>query len=134
MKAAWCYRELIESPYAFCLCVNEAQYQKEMDRFRVAKADRGDWVAEGKDAALHTLVSNDGDHVAIVCVRPKKDRTLNQLHALLVHEAMHLWRYIREDLGENDPSKEFEAYSMQALSQRLFYAYDDLTKKRKKKK
>lgn len=75
---------------------------------------------------------NDGDSAALVCLKENHGCTLNQVHALLVHEAMHLWRDVRELIGEDEPSKEFEAYAMQAICQRLFYAYDALTKKRKR--
>lgn len=43
---------------------------------------------------------------------------------LLVHEAMHVWRQIREIIGEQYPSLEFEAYYIQAISQELIRGYE----------
>jgi hypothetical protein len=57
--------------------------------------------------------------------------------ALLVHEAVHLWQYIKEDIGEHNPSKEFEAYAIQNLTQELLQSYNiarDRYIKRKNKK
>jgi hypothetical protein len=48
-----------------------------------------------------------------------------QVAALLVHEAVHVWQLFRESIGEHGPSKEFEAYSIQAISQRLMERYRD---------
>lgn len=44
---------------------------------------------------------------------------------LLIHEAAHVWQMIREDIGEHAPSPEFEAYSMQCISQELIGAFCD---------
>jgi hypothetical protein len=41
---------------------------------------------------------------------------------LLVHEATHACQHIRECIGEKEPSSEFEAYSMQAITQGLLAA------------
>jgi len=43
---------------------------------------------------------------------------------LIVHEAMHIWRAMRESIGEHSPSAEFEAYSIQSIAQNLIAAYE----------
>lgn len=45
--------------------------------------------------------------------------------ALVAHECMHAWRIIREDIGEDAPSAEFEAYMLQALVEQTLQAYSD---------
>ncbi len=51
--------------------------------------------------------------------------TLAQLVGIIAHECMHVWRFVREHMGEKKPSVEFEAYSMQAITQDIFCAYTD---------
>ena len=62
----------------------------------------------------------DGKRVAIVTVLKRSPQDTVEL---LVHEAMHVWRDIRESIGEDHPSSEFEAYAMQNITSALFDAY-----------
>lgn len=48
-----------------------------------------------------------------------------EIAGLIVHEATHVWQFVREHMGEKHPSVEFEAYSMQAIFQGLYDAYLD---------
>ena len=54
-----------------------------------------------------------------------------QLAAMLTHEAVHMWQVARERLGEDKPSQEFEAYAIQALTQRLLEEFERQTNKGK---
>jgi hypothetical protein len=131
MKAEWCWRPIIDTPFDFCLCVNEEQYRRELKRLKIPKDMWGEFTLNGKRATVHRFTCNDGDPVAFVCIRPTKDKTIFQMHAVLAHEAVHLKQWMMELIGEDNPSAEFEAYAVQALSQRLFYAYDKLSGKKK---
>jgi hypothetical protein len=42
---------------------------------------------------------------------------------LLVHEVIHAWQWIKRDIGERKPSKEFEAYAVQHMTMLLIDAY-----------
>ena len=42
---------------------------------------------------------------------------------LIAHESAHVWQHIRRDIGENNPSPEFEAYAMQNIIMSLCEAY-----------
>lgn len=42
---------------------------------------------------------------------------------LLCHEAVHVWQEICERIGEEKPSQEFQAYSIQTILQELMRAY-----------
>lgn len=46
-----------------------------------------------------------------------------EIAGLLVHEAVHIWQDWCAMYGEKDPSKEFEAYAIQSISQRLMEEY-----------
>jgi hypothetical protein len=44
--------------------------------------------------------------------------------ALLVHEAVHAWQYVREDIGQTGrEGKEIEAYAIQYLTMKVLDAY-----------
>ena len=76
----------------------------------------------GADATTHFLTLKNKHHAAIVCIGNTRGKSREQIHALLTHEAVHLWRRIKEDLGEDNPNHEFEAYSIQAIAQNLMIA------------
>lgn len=60
---------------------------------------------------------------AIVCLGPTKGFSMVQVHSILAHEAVHIWQEIRGHIGEKYPSHEFEAYSIQSITQNLMTAY-----------
>ena len=41
------------------------------------------------------------------------------LVGLITHEAIHIWQSIKKDIGEQNPSSEFEAYYIQSLTQQM---------------
>lgn len=53
----------------------------------------------------------------IITIAPIKNKEYSfmQLIGLITHECMHAFRRMMEDIGEDRPSKEFEAYIMQYL-------------------
>lgn len=62
---------------------------------------------------------------AIVQLGECDNRSIHQIHGLLLHEAVHIWQRLRTVMGEDEPSKEFEAYSVQRIAQDLFYAFEE---------
>lgn len=117
----WLNRDLIVGPY-LVLCTTEADFHRVMKHCKVPRGNWGPWVSDGADARTHELINPDGGHVAVVCIRVTGQEPC-QIAAMLVHEAVHVWQFHRDRIGERSPSMEFEAYSIQAISQRLFYAY-----------
>lgn len=65
-----------------------------------------------------------GDKAVIQIGKTKKFSKV-QVYALLVHEATHVWQEILSQMSESAPSTEFEAYSMQTISQHLFTMYEE---------
>ncbi|RPD86279.1 hypothetical protein EGK75_09155 [Neisseria weixii] len=57
-----------------------------------------------------------------------KDNTA-RIYALIVHEAMHIYQDILNEMVEHRPSVEFEAYSVQQICLDLFYCYEQFMKK-----
>jgi len=122
----WLDRELITSPIYYALITNEKLWRKEIKRLNVEYYYP---FPGGADATTHFLQKEDRE-IAIVTLFNRKHELI-QIQALLLHEAVHIWQAIKKSIGETRPSSEFEAYSIQRLSQNLFYEYQRQTKRRK---
>jgi hypothetical protein len=126
----WCERRLMTSPYHFGLCLSEADFQHELRRLKVPAREWPDFLGSSvANATCHFLERTDGKRLAIICLGDTEGRLPVEVNGLLVHEAVHIWQRICEDIGERRPSTEFEAYSIQFLSQELMHAYNEATKK-----
>jgi hypothetical protein len=133
----WICRELVCSPYCIGLCLDEDQFKQELKKMKVPKDHWPEWTTNGKPGTVHFFEKTSGhgyDLCCIVCVKPGERKDPTAIPGLLIHEAVHIWQHICIDLGEDRPSKEFEAYSIQAIAQRLIAAYSEMTAKPKKKK
>lgn len=120
-KALWLDRGLIIGPY-LALATNEAEYSKALKHLKVK--EETEWITNShSDATCHWVESPDSGLCCIVAVRPKEETTGIQIAAILVHEAVHVWQQFCINIGEKTPSAEFEAYSIQAIAQRLMEAY-----------
>lgn len=118
-KVIWCDRGW--QPHCYGFCPDEAAWKREMRRLNT--------VGEPyptSDARCTTFDrKGDTSSCTIVTISPlAAKRPRLQIVGLIVHEAMHVWRHVRESIGEQHPSTEFEAYSMQAISQSLISAYE----------
>lgn len=122
----WLGRDLITGPY-LVLCTNEKQFRKALKHLNFSE-----WAtfpalgSSNADATTHHLTNAEGDTVSIVYFPPppeKRGIDNAQIAAMLVHEAVHVWQEFVESIGENKPSREFEAYAIQAITQRLLYDY-----------
>lgn len=117
------------APY-MTLCLNEKQFKEALARIKITTPI--DFVGRGSNATTH-IFTLDGKVTCIVCLRPAKHHTLNQIYAVLVHECVHIWQELREMIGEKNPSSEFEAYTIQWICQQFFYAYTDAKRGRRRK-
>lgn len=119
---------LLRRPCSVAICVDENAYLREMYRFGIKVPSS--FVISGMAATMHWLddTTGTGESVAIVCIDPEKAKDLDgiQLACLIVHEAVHVFQNICQHWGEDSPSKEFEAYSIQRLSQQLMYMFCQL--------
>ena len=122
-KTNWIDRDLIVGPY-IALVQTEKQFHAAMSHCQIPKDQRGAWIkTPTANATMHWFDNPKGEQCCIVAVREKKGVTPVEICGLLVHEAVHIWQAFRERIGEDNPSKEFEAYAIQAISQRLMAAY-----------
>lgn len=75
------------------------------------------------DSGADARVNFNDAHV-IVQIGDTSNWSLLQIHGLLLHEAVHIWQELKIKMGEENPSNEFEAYSIQAIAQDLFEMYE----------
>lgn len=73
---------------------------------------------------MTTLFQSTANKTRTALVTVGTGRTPLATAAFLVHEAAHVWRDIREGVGEEMPSSEFEAYALQNIVEDLFTAYE----------
>ena len=123
----WCNRELIRSPLYIGLCLSEKKFAKEMKRMGI-KNPPSFLKTPQSNATAHFFIK-DGDESVIVALGKHKKREPIEVAGLLVHEAVHIWQAVKDSIGEHSPSMEFEAYSIQSISQQLMCAYTELTKR-----
>ena len=110
-------RTLFTGPCSIFLCRTEGDFS----RLKKQLGIQNDLPFLGAQANATTHAFERGnDNVYIVCLGDTKGRTKTQIHSLLVHEAVHIWQWIKLQIGEKEPSVEFEAYAIQNLCQTLF--------------
>ena len=128
-NSLWLERGLIIGPY-LALVQSEKEFLQAMSDCGISASDAGSWQASSHaDATMHSLENTKGDLCCIVTLGPVAGRSGVEIAGILVHEAVHVWQKFRERIGEKSPSSEFEAYSIQVISQQLMWAYtESLTK------
>lgn len=129
-KVEWLERCPLELP-CFCLCLTEKQYIAALDHLKVPVNQRSDFTNKNKGATNHTW-EYAGRITCIVCLADYKERMIDEISGLLTHEAVHIWQEYKVNIGELTPSVEFEAMSIQWLSQMLFRSFLDQTKHSRK--
>lgn len=119
----WLPRDLIVGPYLM-LATSEEQFRAGFAHCEVPAHKQPDvWIRPGMDAQATYLENPNGELVCIVSIRVRDGVDGVQIAALLVHEAVHVWQEYRFRIGELEPSREFEAYAIQSIAQRLMQAY-----------
>jgi hypothetical protein len=122
MALKWLDSTLITGNW-FALCLTEKAFISEMKKMKVFDSPR--WINDSAQATTHLFTSDSGSRCAIVCIDPTQleQRTGVQVASILVHEAVHVWQDFAEFIGERNPSIEFEAYSIQNISEQLMSSY-----------
>ena len=121
----WLDRSLVISPIHYGLCKTEKDFKKELKRLGIRKKDRPDFLKSSHANATVHFFEKDNSVCAIVCLGDTKGHTPNEIVGLLIHESVHIWQEIKANIGEQYPSNEFEAYSIQAIAQKLIETYSE---------
>ncbi len=120
-RVVWCDAGWMPVHYGFCS--DEAAWRRTMRHHKIDKESEYP-PDDGNTSLLESI--DGGDPIILVTLNKSMDKApiINAI-SLIVHEAMHVWRRIREVIGEHDPSKEFEAYAIQNITAQLLRAYND---------
>lgn len=117
----WLDRDLVVGPY-LALATNEVDFRKAMRRLQVPRERWPKWLADDATACAHSFTNPSGGIASVVCIRLGEHQGI-AVASTLVHEAVHVWQTWSRHIGEREPSDEFEAYSIEAISRRLMQAY-----------
>jgi len=129
-KTVWHDRSLVDGPYV-TLVFSEEEYLKATKHSGIPKAERGSWLGSPQSNGTCTTFTMDSKLICIVAVQLEAAVENVSVQGLLIHEAVHIWQNYRRHIGETNPSDEFEAYSIQSISQRLLDAYESRLNKAK---
>jgi hypothetical protein len=112
---------LFINPCQVYLCKTEKEFKQLLKKFNVKESVS--FLGKYAHATTHFLEQGN-DNVIIVCIPKNQKQSQRQIHALLVHEAVHIWQKIRDVINEPHPCSEFEAYAIQNLCLNLFRKYE----------
>lgn len=127
----WMSKEIGIPLMDWCLCLTpEAMKLVEKRLIREGKKVHLDFPKSG--AQCKFIYSDDKLTDCIVCLVESEDHVDNATS--LVHEAVHVWQEFCKSIGEDKPSEEFEAYTIQNITTRLFHAYSHALMQREKGK
>lgn len=114
----WCNRGML--PMFFGFCPSERAWNREMRRL-VPKGSPPPYPGD-KDASMHAFTQEgSSSEIYIVTVGAHIDSKAR--NDPVGFAAVHIWQHTREAMGEEAPSPEFEAYTVQHLYQDLHEAY-----------
>jgi hypothetical protein len=124
MKPIW-FIDRHAFPYSYAFVPDEAAWRAAVKTITQGKGTIA--YPEFKCAsARHLGLKNwpGHDDCSLVAISPdihKKGASI--VVGLLIHEAVHVWRYMKKCVGEDKPACEQEAYAIQRISQDLIYGY-----------
>jgi hypothetical protein len=105
-------------PVFIGFCPSEKAWKREMKRMRVENSPYPE--SPGCCVRFRTY---DNKTVVLITINYDDAKDHNFIAGILVHEAVHAFQYVCEAIGEQSPSKEFEAYSIQVIAHHLLSAY-----------
>lgn len=122
-KCKWLRPSLVQMPFSMCICVSEKAFEKKLDSLNIPKMMRPPFERQDADAVTHFFADGDGDTCCVITITRREGYDDSAIAGLIAHEAVHVWQEVREKLGEDKPSSEFEAYGIQAITHSLLDSY-----------
>lgn len=113
----WLDRDTVFAPYTI-LCLSAKEFQRAARHCKVT--DPGQWMDEKRNMAVVHTWEHGGKLACVVCLHPDSlGADPIDVAATLVHEAVHVFQRLCDSIGEDSPSREFEAYSIERIAERL---------------
>lgn len=128
-RVAWLDRELSRAPYFIGVVTSKKGYREAIEHCGFPPKSQDPWISENASGTVHMLPRTpDGKDIIIVSLDVKSLKKLDVVEqvGICVHEAVHVWQYIRSafNIGSVDEiGDEFEAYAVQKIAGRIFGAY-----------
>ncbi len=122
----WLDRDTVRAPY-LTLCLSEAAYLKAA---RHCEVPPDTWLDVNRHVALLHTWEKGGRLTCVVCLHPGGDPI--EIASSLIHEAVHVFQRLCDSIGESEPSREFEAYSIERIAERLMREFVRQTSKNAK--
>lgn len=113
----WLDRDTVRAPF-MALCLNERSFLAAAKHCNVSNP--GQWLDESRQMACVHTWEKGGMLTCLVCLHPdslKADPI--EVACTLVHESVHVFQRLCDSIGEESPSREFEAYSIERIVERL---------------
>lgn len=119
----WLRRDVHTLAVHYKLCLSEKEFHRDLKKLGMLPTSflRN---AHSSATAHFFWSSPGGKRCCIVCLAPTHAKhTIAEVHGLLVHEAMHIWRDHLDQIGEREPSEEMACYGLQIIAQELMHSY-----------
>lgn len=118
----WLDRYTVMAPH-MALCLDEADFLRAARHCNVANPDT--WLEPEKHKACVHTWERKGGLTCVVCVNPDAlAADPIQVACALVHESVHIFQRLCDNIGEDQPSREFEAYAIERISEELMREFD----------
>lgn len=108
-------------PVAIGFCPSETAWNREMKRVN----GTAPWP-DIPNAGGHTQwLRNDttGEAIILVCIHSEAERDALEVILTILHEAVHVWQFLCDHIGEKKPGIEMEAYGIENITRSLIEAY-----------
>lgn len=120
-------------PPFFGLCLSEKAWKRFLKEYKIGDIE---FQAAGKAACCSMLVNGVTPSQRLIIIsfcEGWEERTTIEIYGLLVHECVHAFYQMCENIGEENPSSEFRSYFIQNLFQCFARQFEELMKKKGKK-
>jgi hypothetical protein len=114
----WLDRNMVHGPHLF-LATSEASFKRAMRGLGVAREKWPTWQGDDAIARVHSFMHKNGSLACVVSFRPPQVFDGIDVACTLVHEAVHVFQQWCAHYEERAPSREFEAYSIDGIAERL---------------
>lgn len=114
----WLDRDTVRAPHMI-LCLSEAEYLAAAAHCNLPRPEQ--WLDESRQAACVHTWEREGSLTCVVCLHPEALDAVDpiQVACTLVHESVHIFQRLCDSIGETQPSREFEAYSIERITEQL---------------
>ena len=112
------YHSTVFNILGYCLCLNQSDIDEVKAYWNLVPHELPPTDSQGRVDRIKV----DKGTLCVVRINAP-NVTYAQLLGLIVHESVHIKQYLFEEIGEESPSAEFEAYVVQEIATNLFDDY-----------